>query len=128
MPKHTLPTATEGNEPEPDTVDNAAVKAVFDLWVGLYRNTRRPPVLDARRRTRIRKALADYGHDTVEAAVRGIGQSDWHMGRNPQRKKYDDLELVLRDAKHIEMFADMWDNRDPDSTTVEKLRTTGEDW
>ena len=69
MPKHTLPTATEGNEP--DTVDNTAVKAVFDLWVGLYRNTRRPPVLDARRRTRIRKALADYGHDTVEAAVRG---------------------------------------------------------
>ena len=32
MPKHTLPTATEGNEP--DTVDNTAVKAVFDLWVG----------------------------------------------------------------------------------------------
>lgn len=123
MPEHTPPPTDTVGDTEP-----ADVRAVFDLWVSLYRNAKRPPVLDARRRTKIRKAVADYGRDTVEAAVRGLGQSDWHMGRNPQRKKYDDIELVLRDAKHIEMFAGLWDDRDPDTDTVTSLRSTGEDW
>lgn len=124
MPKHTQP-PTETTDTQPDSSE---VRAMFDLWVTLYRNAKRPPVLDARRRSRIRKAIADYGADTVEAAIKGLGQSEWHMGRNPQRKKYDDIELILRDAKHVEMFADMWDSRDPDTGTVGLLRSTGEDW
>lgn len=126
MPEHTPPPTDAVGEPEaPDLTD---VRAVFDLWVSLYRNAKRPPVLDSRRRSRIHRAVADYGRDTVEAAIRGLGQSDWHMGRNPQRKRYDDIELVLRDAKHVEMFADMWDSRDPDSVTIADLRNSGEDW
>jgi hypothetical protein len=31
--------------------------------------------------------------------------SDWHMGDNPRGKRYDDLELILRDSAHIERFA-----------------------
>lgn len=126
MPERTPPpTDPVGDAEAPDLAD---VRAVFDLWVSLYRNAKRPPVLDNRRRSKIRKAIADYGKDTVEAAVRGLGQSDWHMGRNPQRKKYDDIELVLRDAKHVEMFADMWDSRDPDAAAINIMRSTGEDW
>jgi hypothetical protein len=29
------------------------------------------------------------------------------MGKNGRGKRYDDISLILRDAKHIEMFADM---------------------
>jgi hypothetical protein len=27
------------------------------------------------------------------------------MGENPTGAKYDDIELILRDAKHVERFA-----------------------
>tara|TARA_B100000470_G_C19793210_1_gene393121 strand:- start:2698 stop:2862 length:165 start_codon:yes stop_codon:yes gene_type:complete len=34
------------------------------------------------------------------------------MGHNPQGRKYDDIELILRDEKHIEMFLDLVDRFD----------------
>jgi hypothetical protein len=33
--------------------------------------------------------------------------SDWHQGKNPNNKKYNSIELILRDAEHIENFANM---------------------
>jgi hypothetical protein len=32
------------------------------------------------------------------------------MGRNKMNKKYDDIELILRDAQHIERFLEQLDN------------------
>lgn len=113
---------------EPDTVRN-----LFDLWAGTYRNTHgkgRRPVLDPKRERLIAKAVALHGADTVEAAIRGVALSPWHMGRNPQRKRYDDLELVLRDAKHVEMFAGYWDDHvaDPGTAAIAATRDLGEEW
>lgn len=120
-------------DPLPPTVPSdpaGTVAEIFHLWVSLYRNPRRAPVLDAKRERLIRNAVTSHGADTVEAAIRGVGCSDWHMGRNPQRKRYTDIELVLRDAKHIEMFAGYWDDRsdDPDTATIDAYRASGEDW
>ena len=41
------------------------------------------------------------------------------MGHNPQGKKYDDIELILRDEKHIEMFLELADEHDSDFDTLE---------
>lgn len=120
------------NEPAPpdDPTAPHTARTVFDLWVALYRNARRPPVLDPKREKLIRKALETHGPDTVEAAVRGVACSEWHMGRNPQGKKYTDIELILRDAKHVEMFAGFWDDHqaDPVSAMVDAMRQEGVDW
>jgi hypothetical protein len=92
----------------PSKPDAAAfVKQVFDYWVAQCRpNHRVRPVLSSERERKIRKAIDQYGLDVCIAAIDGVLRSDWHMGRNPRAKEYNDISLILRDAKHIEMFAE----------------------
>jgi hypothetical protein len=93
--------------PTPKPVDD--VQRVFDHWVATVRNSGKgvPPALSDERRRKIRKALSLYGLQVCLDAVTGCTKSDFHMGRNNRGKRYDDICLILRDAKHIEMFADM---------------------
>lgn len=85
------------------------VQAVFDHWVATLRNSGRgvKPALSDERRRKIKKALELYGLEVCLAAVSGCAKSAFHMGQNSRGKRYDDISLILRDAKHIEMFADM---------------------
>jgi hypothetical protein len=58
--------------------------------------------LDTKRRKVIAAALVSYDEATVCAAISGYKHSPHHMGENERRTVYDDIELFLRDAKHIE--------------------------
>jgi len=131
MPKNE-DTTTDGQE-------NATgqVRAVFDLWVDTHRRPKDgkpkgiPPRLDAKREAIIRKAIAMYdGPEAAEAAILGCKLSDFHQGNNPRRKKYDELELILRDAKHIEMFAKILEEHqdDTDGQAVTQARKEDEAW
>jgi len=64
----------------------------------------RVPALDDKRRLKVASAIADYGAAECMRAIDGCRQSDFHMGRNKQNKKYNDLELIFRDQDHIERF------------------------
>jgi hypothetical protein len=70
------------------------------------------------------------GPEAAEAAILGCKLSDFHQGNNPRRKKYDELELILRDAKHIEMFAKVLEEHqdDPDAALVDAARKEDEAW
>lgn len=92
--------------PEP-AVD--AVQEVFAHWVSVCRSHGRRPVLDDKRRRVIAKAVASHGVDTCKAAIDGCKASAWHQGANPRAKTYDEITLILRDAEHIEGFADTAD-------------------
>lgn len=98
------------------TADPEDVQAVFDHWVAVHRTPRKgpEPVLSSKRRVKIVRALNDYGLETCLHAISGCAMSDWHMGDNPTRKRYDDLELILRDAPHIERFATIYAEGDHD--------------
>jgi len=100
-------TMTKDQEPISD------VRKAFELWCELHRpatvGTKRQPKLDDKRELLIKKAIAAYDPETVEAAIRGCAISEFHQGKNPRNRKYDDIELILRDAKHIEDFAALWD-------------------
>lgn len=66
-------------------------------------------ILDDRRQTKIESAIARYGEEKVLAAIDGCAASSWHMGANDKGpngrgKRYDSIELILRDAEHIEQF------------------------
>jgi hypothetical protein len=85
------------------------IQAVFDHWVTVCRPTHRvQPVLSDKRRKKIADAVKLYGVETCLQAVEGVTFSDFHMGANNRGKKYDDIELVLRDAAHIERFAELY--------------------
>lgn len=85
---------------------------VFDEWVRWCKSSRGPrPALNEERIVTIGAAIADYGVETCVNAVVGCSYSDWHMGQNPQGKKYNDIELIFRNAQNIERFAGMGSDR-----------------
>lgn len=86
------------------------VTAVFEAWKQATGRTDRV-VLDSKRTATIKKALKDYPLDDVLDAVRGLAASPWHMGENPDGKRYTDVGNALGDAGRIEKFRDM--HRDP---------------
>jgi len=88
-----------------ESVSDALISEVYEYWLQLMRPGRtRVPALDAKRRLKVASAIADYGAAECMRAIDGCKRSDFHMGRNKQRKKYDDLELIFRDQDHIERF------------------------
>jgi hypothetical protein len=91
-------------EVEPTTPP--ATVEVFEHW---KRATSKPrAVLDDDRRSLIERRLAE-GHavEDLKAAIDGYAKSPWHNGENDRRKKYLNLELMLRDAEHIEQGLDL---------------------
>ena len=86
-----------------EKVPEAEVNEVYEYWCTVMRPGRtRVPSLDAKRRLKVASAIADYGVDECKAAIDGCAASDFHMGRNKQKKRYDDLELIFRDQDHVE--------------------------
>ena len=79
---------------------------LFDLWV---KETKREPSrtrLTASRKNLILRRLRDYPASELAEAIKGIANSPFHRGSNPQQKRYDTIEVCFRDAAHIEGFID----------------------
>lgn len=101
---------------------------VFAEWkdsTGKNGNT----AFSTKRRRLIESALKDYPIEDLLDAVRGWSKSPFHCGNNESVKVYNSIELILRDAEHIEQFRDLW--RDPPSarpiTTAPSRRSTAND-
>jgi hypothetical protein len=77
-------------------------RVVFDRWRERCDHPR--AVLDHKRRKAIEAALERHGLDDCLRAVEGCRASPFHMGDNDRGRKFDDIELILRDAKHVEEF------------------------
>jgi hypothetical protein len=88
-------------------VSPAEIQQVFDEWLRWCKTSSRGvrPKLSEERMIIIGSAIYDYGITDCLLAVQGCSLSSWHMGENPTGTKYDDIELILRDAKHVERFA-----------------------
>lgn len=89
-----------------DSSDTSPVTAVFEAWTDSTNRTART-VLDSKRRKVIAAALKTHPLPDVLDAVRGWQNSPWHRGENPERRPYNDLGLLLRDAENIEKFRDL---------------------
>ena len=94
------------------TVAESDVQQVYQYWCTVMRPGRkRVPALDYKREMVVRSAIADYGVEDCMRAIDGCASSEWHMGRNPSNKRYDDLELIFRDQKHVDMFLSRVENK-----------------
>ncbi len=94
-------------------VDVAAAEAlspeqrVFDHWVWMMGKAPRRTVLGPERRKVLRRALELYDVETLMLAIEGCAGSAWHAGDNDRGTAYNDLELILRNERNVERFADM---------------------
>ena len=89
-------------------VSPGVILQVWDLYVDTFWSGKgRKPRLTDERSKLITVAVNQYGADMVKQAVRGCSLSPWHMGQNPTGTRYTDIELILRDAGHIERFASL---------------------
>lgn len=95
-----VPTEPVPLERGTDVADPDPVMKVFQHWQEVHRKPRAK--LDDKRRTLIRKALKHYGDADLCQAISGYLNSPHHMGQNDQATVYDDIELMLRDSKHID--------------------------
>lgn len=87
-------------------ISPVTLQKVWDFYVETFSAGKRgmkPRLTEARVRL-ITAAVNEFGADAVLAAIRGCSLSDWHMGRNPRGAVYNSIELILRDAEHIERF------------------------
>lgn len=76
---------------------------VFDLWIEVTGRTRRT-TFNRERKTPVLARLKDYGVKDVMDAVRGAGIDPYVR----DGKRYDDLELICRNGKKLEIFRDRW--------------------
>jgi hypothetical protein len=86
------------------------VDRVFAAWIDASGRTGRTVFTPERRRL-IQRQLKNYPVNDLVDAVRGWRHSTHHRGENDRNTVFNDLELLLRDARHIEMFRDL--ERDP---------------
>lgn len=95
--------STSSSGAEPDRKPTP-VQRVFNHW--RQRLDHPKAKLEGKRKRLIASRLKDFSVDELFKAINGCAQSDWHMGRDPKTagKRYDGIELILRDAAHIERF------------------------
>lgn len=84
-----------------------AERQVFEHWVYLMGKNARRTVLGPERRRALRRALELYDVDTLMLAIEGCAGSAWHRGENDRGMAYDDLELILRNERNVERFAEL---------------------
>jgi DNA-binding transcriptional ArsR family regulator len=78
---------------------------VFEAWVTATGKTRSQ--LTGDRKGRIVRYLRDYPVDDLMDACRGWKKHPHYRGENDRGEIYNDLDMCLRDAKHIELFRDL---------------------
>lgn len=83
------------------------IRSVFDAWVESTGRDAARTKLDDKRRRLIRTRLKDWPVDDLIAAVQGWRHDPHLRGENDRRTTYNDLDLLLRDAKHIEQLRDL---------------------
>lgn len=92
-----------------DPAPSDPAQELFDHWVAVLRAGRRgvKPAFTPKRRKLLERWFEYYDLATLKAAVDGCARSEFHMGENARGRRYDSLELIFRDAEHIERFADL---------------------
>ena len=83
------------------------VSKVFEYWRAKLHPRAR---LGTRRKAAVERALKLYSAEDLILAVDGCLNSPFHMGENKDGRKFTDLELIVRDEKHVEQFMEMAEN------------------
>ncbi len=95
------------------------VMTIFCYWKKIMESP--GSVMDEKRIKLIVNALKNYSPADICKAIRGCSKSPHNMGQNEQKTKYNGLNLILRDAEHIDRFIALdAGNARPASETIEQ--------
>lgn len=100
---------------------------IFSFWQKMMLSPK--SALDAKRKALIANALKIYPPAEICKAIRGCSKTPHNMGQNKQNTKYNGLNLILRDAEHIDYFINLDDtNARPAKETIDQMnaRVTAE--
>lgn len=104
LPDQTRPDQTRSKKVPSEPVERGrstdVIERLFEHW--RLEHDHRHARLDDRRRKAIRRALATYSEADLRLAISGYRNSPHHMGMNDRGTRYDSIELMLRDAAHID--------------------------
>lgn len=81
-------------------VPSRHIDLVFKHWQEVHGHPEAKP--SEKRRRLISQRLKEYTLEELREAISGYALSPFHMGDNDNGRKYDSLELILRDAKQVE--------------------------
>lgn len=102
-------------QPPPDPVPE-----IFAYWQKVMASPK--SALDAKRKTLITNALKNYSPVDICKAIRGCSKSPHNMGKNDRNTKYNGLNLILRDAEHIDYFINLDSaNAKPAAETIDEM-------
>lgn len=89
------------NDPKISYVEQA--RRVFGFWRDFMKHPK--AALDAKREKAITARLRDgYSPEDLILAVKGCKLTPHNMGKNDRNQVYDDIELICRDAAHVDRF------------------------
>lgn len=93
---------------------------IFSYWQKMMDSPK--SVMDDKRKALIVKALKSYSPADICKAIRGCSKTPHNMGQNDRNTKFNGLNLILRDAEHIDYFINL-DSGDakPGKETVEQM-------
>lgn len=78
-------------------------RRVFGFWREYMKHPK--AALDTKREKAITARLRDgYSVEDLTVAVRGCRLTPHNMGKNDRNQVYDDIELICRDAAHVDRF------------------------
>lgn len=101
---NTIPPSPFSEPPE-----KTSIQEIFEHWQRVMNSPRSK--LDAKRIKFIKKALGmEYSVAELCQAITGCSLSPYHMGGNEDNQKYNGLDLILRDAEHIDKFMSYYEN------------------
>lgn len=63
--------------------------------------------LTSSRRDKIGTRLQNYSPEQIQQAIDNCSRSEYHMGKNPQNAKYNDISLICRSDEKIDFFLAM---------------------
>lgn len=88
------------NKPEPIEDADPDATEIWNTWLEKHGSKNgKAHRLTLQRQEIIRNAISSYGKESCIKAIIGCKHSEWHMGGNPNGKKYNTIELILRVSK-----------------------------
>lgn len=100
------------SDKENNKQDNATkvaddISELFNYWKETHQSPRSK--LDDKRKKLIKSALGLYSVEDLKLAILGCSYSGFHMGKDPKTngKQHNGIDLILRDADHIDSFIKM---------------------
>lgn len=95
------------------------VRHIFEYWKAATNHPRAK--LDDKRRRAIAGRLKDgYSIADLKRAIDGCIASPWHQGQNGNRRVYDDIELICRNASKVDGFMSVGSGKDTERQKLDE--------